>query len=215
MALDPRELIRRSGLGSESASAVAIAELQRPDAGLQRGGIFVPDVVAVGGVNQAAVLDAAMLAAQNAPSVKIHVPEPGGFIQFYGEVQGRITALNAALPGGNVTWVEMQIVDDLYLAGDVENGIYAARGSNQQLNSNVRLGMPTGWKTVRQPGTPGPTSSNGAAGYAGMGVLGTQWSPAGDRTLRIGCIFDGQGMAAGDGSVAEYRNRRLMARIVV
>ena len=215
MTLDPRELIRRAGLGTEQEIRAALAELARKDPGIQAVGAYDPTQITVNGTPQGTVVDLAMVNAQDSPTCKLRVPEPGAFIQFYGEVQGRFAALDAALVGTDMSSIQMQVVDDIFLTGNFTDGVYGARGTYSSLNSNIRLGLPTGWVAIRQPGTPDSTGGNkGGQGYQGMGVLGCQWSPPGERTLYVGCLLNGVGMGGGSSSQANFRNRRIMARIV-
>lgn len=149
-----------------------------------------------------------MVDAGTGPYVTLTVPEPGAFVQAYAEIEVRATA-NASAPPGSGGWLaRARIVDSVYEAGTDQDDEFPGISIDVLYPFNG-IGYPTGWTRARQKASAkGYTGANGAD--PGPGVMLMQWANPGVRTYKLLVGLDG----VGGGERAEFRNRRLFARVV-
>lgn len=195
---------------SDDRLRARIAELERQAAanpGAQASGGVVATVLSVStlAVNLAGVL------AQNGPRATLTVPEPGAFVQFYAECDIRGVSTQAGLASD--WWAGASVIDSVYLGGDGVDGVAGHEIRKIMLRGSAFPQPAAGaFDPGRQPGAPAVGINNN--GIVAPGSLLTQWAKPGQRTFYLACYINGAGLVDNGGSVAEFRNRRLMARVL-
>ena len=211
MPIDPAQGFPTDPTDALRARVIELERRLRENPGAQAGGGLVTDLVAVPYVG----LTLAQLIAQGGPKVTLTVPEPGALVQVYGEADVRLDSLAGGMTAANYLWGEVFVVDDVYMNGDTNEGVVSNAG---HFASQVSLGPNPGGGAFRRVRTADQvidnTRSYGVQG-TGAGQLAAAWAKPGARTFYLGVAWNGQGAPASNaGTVWQFKNRRLFARVV-
>lgn len=198
-------------LDPDQALRERLRELERGarfNPGRQSGGGFDPTVIGYA----AGVPNAGAGVYFYGPQVALTIPEPGAFVAAYMELELRATAGSGAGAHYNA---QARIVDDKYInsgGADPDNMFYGPALnwtlSDKALENPGGPGaFPTPWYRSAQHAE--PYTAGGVTGFTPPGVEVVQFMTPGPRVFQPYLRSFG-----GAGSAMEYRNVRLMVRVI-